>query len=194
MKTGLLFGSFNPIHIGHIAIAGYIVEFTSIEEVWFVVSPQNPLKEPESLISEQHRLKMVGIATQSFAPRMKVCDIELSMPRPSYTIDTLTLLSNKFPEREFIPIIGADSLNCIDKWKYFDRILSNYSVYVYPRPDVDLDKLLSIYNVHTVNAPVLDISSTFIRQSVAQQKNVDFLLPKGVYEYIKSNNLYMQTK
>lgn len=194
MKTGLLFGSFNPIHIGHIAIAGYMVEFTPIEEVWFVVSPQNPLKEPESLISEEHRLKMVGIATQSSAPRMKVCDIELSMPRPSYTIDTLTLLSNKFPEREFIPIIGADSLNCIDKWKNFDKILSNYSIYVYPRPEVDLDKLLSIYNVQAVKAPMLDISSTFIRQSVAQQKNVDFLLPNGVYEYIKSNNLYMLAK
>lgn len=194
MKIGLLFGSFNPIHIGHIAIAGYMVEFTPIKEVWFVVSPQNPLKEPELLISEQHRLNMVNIAIKSFAPRMKVCDIELSMPRPSYTIDTLTLLSNKFPEKEFIPIIGADSLNCIDKWKDYDRLLSNYKVYVYPRPNIDLDKLLSTYNVKTLKAPMLDISSTFIRQSVAQQKKVNFLLPNGVYEYIISNNLYMQPK
>ncbi len=190
MKTGLLFGSFNPIHTGHIAIASYVIEHTSVEEVWFVVSPQNPLKDPGILISETHRLKMVDIATESFAPQMKTCDIEMSMPRPSYTIDTLTLLSNKFPDREFIPIMGADSLNCIDKWKDFEKLLSNYNVIVYPRPGVNIDKLLSTYNVQVVNAPTLDISSTFIRQSVAEGKNVSFLLPMGVFEYINSNNIY----
>jgi nicotinate-nucleotide adenylyltransferase len=190
MKTGLFFGSFNPIHIGHIAIAGYVAEFTDIDEVWFVVSPHNPLKESNTLAQEQHRFKMVNLATEPFSPRMKACDIEMSMPRPSYTIDTLLLLTKKHPEREFFPIVGADSLASIEQWKDFEILLKEYRILVYPRAEYSMESLTKKYNVQFINAPAFNISSTFIRQSIADGKNVDFLLPRGVMGYIKTNNLY----
>lgn len=190
MKTGLFFGSFNPIHIGHIAIAGYVAEFTDIDEVWFVVSPHNPLKESNSLAPEGHRFKMVDMATEPFTSRMKISDIEMSMPRPSYTIDTLLLLTKKYPEKEFIPIVGSDSLASIEQWKDYKILLKEYRLLVYPRAEFGMESLTTKYKVQFINAPTFNISSTFIRQSIAKGKNVDFLLPRGVMGYIKANNLY----
>ena len=145
MKIGLYFGSFNPIHIGHLAIANYMVEFTDLEKVWLVVSPHNPLKQKNSLLSDQHRLQMVRIAIE-YDNRFKVSNIEFNLPQPSYTINTLTYLKEKYPENEFVLIMGSDGLATFDKWKNYAELIANYKRYVYPRPDTNPELLRNIEN------------------------------------------------
>lgn len=188
-KIGLYFGSFNPIHIGHLAIANYLLEFSDLHEIWFVVSPQNPLKEKSSLLPDYQRLQMVNLATGDF-PRFKTSDIEFRLPKPSYTIHTLAYLSEKHPSRTFCLIMGADNLESFGKWKNYNEIISNYGLYVYPRPGHDGGSFKDHANVHWVNAPLMEISSSFIRDAIKNKKDVRYFLPEKVYEYITEMHFY----
>lgn len=187
---GILGGSFNPVHIGHIILADYIVQFTDITQVWLMLSPLNPLKEnPEQLISDRHRLEMLRIATEG-NPRLKPCDIELSMPQPSYSINSLNRLQELHPDKKFSLIIGSDNWLVFDRWRSHEEILRNYAPIVYPRPGYDIGAKALPENVTLVNAPTLDISSTFIRKAIAEDLDMQNFMPKGVAEYIQKNGLY----
>jgi len=186
----LFFGSFNPIHIGHMALANYIVEYTSLKQVWFVISPHNPLKKKESLLNDQLRLEMVDLAIGK-DERFSICDIEFRMPQPSFTIDTLTYLSEKYPKREFILLMGSDGLDTFRKWKNFDQIIKNYHRYVYPRYSEQLIDTTQHQNLTLLyKAPKIEISSSFIRAALKENKDVRFFLPEKVNEFIILNNLY----
>lgn len=189
MKTGLFFGSFNPIHIGHMAIANYFVEFTDIEQLWFVVSPHNPLKDKKTLLDDYARLELVNLAIEKDT-RFRAIDIEFKLPQPSYTIDTLSYLKEKYPGREFILIMGSDGLQTFQKWKNFDTIINNYSRYIYPRY-LDENIYLSQHrNIKIVNAPKIDVSSTFIREAIANNHDVRHFLPERVFEAIDKAGYY----
>lgn len=194
-KVGLYFGSFNPIHIGHIAIAGYMVEFAGLEQVWFVVSPHNPLKKKDALLAGHHRLDMVNLATGD-SDTLKASDIEFRLPSPSYTIDTLTLVREKHPLHTFCLVMGEDNLYTLHKWKNPEALLRQCPVYVYPRPavvkpiSVLLDSLLAAAEIHYVNAPLMDISGTFIRNGVKQGKNMSYFVPPQVWKYITDMHFY----
>ncbi|MBN2486321.1 MAG: nicotinate-nucleotide adenylyltransferase [Bacteroidales bacterium] len=190
MKTGLFFGSFNPVHIGHMAIANYFVEFTDIDQLWFVVSPHNPLKEKNSLLDDYARLEMVRLAIGNDA-RFGVTDIEFRMPQPSYTIDTLTYLAEKYPDREFVLIMGSDGLSTFHKWKNYTEIINNYQRYIYPRGNDDTCAEFPKYaNIKVVDAPKIDISSTFIRKAIRNKRNVQYFLPEKVFGYIDREGYY----
>lgn len=189
MKTGLYFGSFNPIHIGHMAIANYIVEYTDLDEIWFVVSPQNPLKKNNSLLPDYQRLELVYLSIND-DPRFKACDIEFSMPKPSYTIDTITYLKEKYPDKKFSVIMGADNIKTIHKWKNYQNILSDNHIIVYPRPGFLNDNKNVETNIEFVDAPLIEISSSFIREAFKNKKNVKFFLPEKVYAFIEKMNYY----
>jgi nicotinate-nucleotide adenylyltransferase len=189
MRVGLFFGSFNPVHVGHLVIANYMAGFTSLDEVWLVVSPQNPHKEKSSLLSENDRLHLVNIALD-FHKKIKASNIEFKLPQPSYTINTLVHLHEKFPEHEFCLIMGHDNLTNFHKWKNHEEILRKYKIFVYPRPgtlETPFDKHPS---VNFVNAPLMDISSTFIRNSIKEKKDVRFYLHHKVWEYIDETSIY----
>ncbi len=188
-KTGLFFGSFNPVHIGHLAIASYMVEFSDLTDLWFVVSPQNPLKEKNSLLTDHHRLALVNIAIAN-DPRFRVSDIEFKLPKPSYTIDTLTHLQEKYPDRQFVLVGGTDMLPSFHQWKNRETILEYYQLYLYPRHDSDSHQLTKHPSVTLVNAPRMEISSSFIRESIRQGKNMAYFLPEKVYEYISEMHFY----
>lgn len=191
MKTGLFFGSFNPIHIGHMALANYFVEYTDLQQVWFIISPHNPLKKKESLLNDQLRLELVELAIDK-DERFHICDIEYRMPQPSYTIDTLTYLSEKYPKREFILLMGSDGLNSFHKWKNYELITKNYHRYIYPRnteKSVDLFKHTNITVLE--KAPKIEISSSFIRRALKERKNIRYFLNEKVYEFISQKNLYI---
>ena len=190
MKVGLFFGSFNPIHIGHMAIAGYIVEFTDLDQVWFVVSPHNPHKQKETLLEFHHRLEMVHLAVGN-DPHFRVSDIEYRMPQPSYTIDTLSYLAEKYPETEFGLIIGADNLKNFHKWKNSNKIIEKYHRYLYPRSDSEVIDIQSHPNSSLVIAPKIEISSSFIRRGISEGKDMKYFLPEKVFEYIDRMNLYL---
>lgn len=190
MNIGIFSGSFNPIHIGHIILANYIVEFTDIDEVWMLVSPQNPLKDDKGLADENDRYQMVETALRAY-PKLKASKFEFSMPKPSYTIDTLKALKQTYPQHTFSLIIGADNWSVFDSWKDYNSILENYVVKIYPR----LSSRITISSklkgkVETLDSPVIDISSTFIREGIASDKNMKAFLPEGVYEYIVEKDLY----
>jgi nicotinate-nucleotide adenylyltransferase len=190
MKIGLFFGSFNPIHIGHLALANYIVEYTDLDELWFVVSPHNPLKKKESLLADHFRFEMVELAMRDDR-RFRVSDVEFRMPKPSYTIDTLAYLTEKYTDHNFVLIMGSDGLLTFNKWKNFNEIIFRFPRYVYPRktePVVDFTQHKNIQLVE--NAPLIEISSSFIREAIKVKKNVDFFLPEKVAEYIDKYNLY----
>jgi nicotinate-nucleotide adenylyltransferase len=189
MKIGLFFGSFNPIHIGHMAIANYMVEFTDLNKLWFVVSPHNPLKIKQSLLADYHRLEMVNLAINGDL-RFASSNIEFSLPQPSFTINTLTYLKEKYPQNEFIIIMGSDGLETFHKWKNFDQIIKNYSRYIYPRPDTNSEFLEKIENGRLVNAPLIEISSTFIRESIRVKKDIRHFLPFPVWKYLDEMNFY----
>ncbi len=189
MKTGLFFGSFNPIHVGHMVLANYMLEFAGLKEVWFVVSPHNPLKEKASLLSQTHRLQMVRMAVEDH-PKMKASNIEFKLPQPSYTINTLTHLQEKYPKKEFALILGMDNLQTFDKWKNYEQILKNYSLIVYPRLNNTGDKFKDHPSVNITEAPVIEISSSFIRSAIADKKKVDCFLPEKVAEYIREMHFY----
>jgi nicotinate-nucleotide adenylyltransferase len=195
VETGLYFGSFNPIHIGHMAIANYLVEFTGLKQIWFVVSPHNPLKQKTSLLNDYQRLEMVHMAIDD-DPRFRASDIEFNMPKPSYTIDTLTYLSEKYPDREFRLIMGSDNLYFIHKWKNYNNLLDEYKIIVYPRPgypdDIERLPVLSDYGerIDQINAPLMEISSSFIRKAVKEGKNICHFLPEKVFKYMDEMNFY----
>ena len=191
MKVGLFFGSFNPIHIGHMAIAGYIVEFTDLDQIWFVVSPHNPHKQKETLLEFHHRLEMVYLAVGN-DPHFKISDIESKMPQPSYTIDTLSYLTEKYPGNEFGLIIGADNLRNFHKWKNSDKIIEKYHRYLYPRSDSEVIDIQSHPNSSIVIAPKIEISSSFIRKGISVGKDMRYFLPEKVFEYIDRMNLYLK--
>jgi nicotinate-nucleotide adenylyltransferase len=188
-KIGLYFGSFNPIHNGHLMIAGYMAEYSDLKEIWFVISPQNPLKEKTTLLTDHHRLALVNVAIENDA-RFKSCDIEFKLPQPSYTINTLTYLQEKYPQKDFALIMGADNLENIDKWKNYEQILEHYSIYVYPRPGASGGAFKDHPKMNWVNAPNLEISSSFIRSAIRDRKNVSYFLPDMVYKYIQEMHFY----
>jgi len=187
--TGLFFGSFNPIHIGHLALANYMLEFTEIDELWFVVSPQNPLKQKASLAPDYHRLEMVKLALEENY-KMRVCDIEFKMPKPSYTIDTLTYLSEKYPSKKFSIIMGADNLKSFNKWKNFEIILNSYKIFIYPRLGYNSNNNEYKGNIKFTEAPIIEISSTFIRDAIKNGKNIRYFLNEKVFDYVNDCRLY----
>jgi nicotinate-nucleotide adenylyltransferase len=191
MKVGLFFGTFNPVHIGHLILGSYMVEFTDLEEVWFVVTPHNPLKEKQSLLPDLHRYRMVEEATEDY-PRLKPSNIEFGLPQPNYTINTLAYLSEKYPENEFVLIMGEDNLKTLHKWKNYEALLENYAVYYYPRiySETQDDQMPIKGKLHRVEAPVVEISSTFIRNAIKQKKDIRAMLPPGVWNYIDTMNFY----
>ncbi|MCF8296080.1 MAG: nicotinate-nucleotide adenylyltransferase [Saprospiraceae bacterium] len=188
-NTGLFFGSFNPIHIGHLAIANYIVEFTDLDEIWFVVSPQNPLKSKQSLLADYHRLEIVNLAIEKY-DFFKASDIEFNLPQPSYTIDTLTYIYEKYPNRDFVIIMGMDSLQNINKWKNYEQIFNYYKILVYPRPNYNGGEFIDHPKVEIVNAPLMEVSSSFIRKSIKEGKDISCFLPEKAYQYIKEMHFY----
>ncbi|NJM16036.1 MAG: nicotinate-nucleotide adenylyltransferase [Bacteroidales bacterium] len=188
-NIGLFFGSFNPIHIGHLAIANYMVEFSDLNEVWFVVSPHNPLKEKKSLLAFHHRFDMVHQAIEADT-RFTASNVETNMPRPSFTIDTMAYLTGRYPTHKFSIIMGADGLPTFHKWKNQEEIIKNHKRYVYPRPGIVLDGHYEHKNMEVVSAPMIEISSSFIRESIKQGKDMRYFMPQGVFEYIEKMNLY----
>ena len=188
-KTGLFFGSYNPIHHGHMIIASFMLEYTDLDEVWFVVSPQNPLKEKKSLLADYHRLALVNLAVEDHY-RFRASNIEFSMPKPSYTIDTLTWLTEKYENREFVLICGTDVFPTFHKWKNYAQILDQYQLYVYPRPGFNLGKYQGHPSISLHEAPLMEISSSFIRQGIKTKKRMDFWMPSSVYEYILEMHFY----
>jgi nicotinate-nucleotide adenylyltransferase len=201
MKIGLYFGTFNPIHIGHLIIANHVAEYSDVKQVWMVVTPHNPLKKKDTLLNDSIRLELVHLATEDY-PKIKPSDIEFKLPQPNYTVNTLAYLQEKYPKNEFSLIMGEDNLKSFHKWKNYEVILQNHDIFVYPRLDAK-DRTSKItpskYNyltiknhpkVHYINAPIVEISATFIRESIKNKKNVQPLLPNKVWEYIDHNNLY----
>ncbi len=188
-KTGLLFGSFNPIHSGHLMIASYMVEYTDLDQVWFVVSPHNPLKEKATLLADNHRLFMVNLAIED-DPRFKTSNIEFKLPQPSYTIDTLTYLGEKHPSKEFVLIAGSDNLPAFHKWKNYEELLKQYRIYLYPRPGTEPSKFDQHPSISRIEAPLLTISSSFIRKGIHDGKSMDYFLPEKVWKYIREMNFY----
>ncbi|MFO8128982.1 MAG: nicotinate (nicotinamide) nucleotide adenylyltransferase [Bacteroidales bacterium] len=189
IKTGLFFGSFNPIHIGHMIIGQYFNEFTDLDEVWFVVSPHNPLKEKKTLLDDNHRLYMVNIAVED-DPRLRSCNIEFGMPKPSYTIDTLTYLSEKYPHKKFVLIGGSDILPSFHKWKNHQEILNNYTLYIYNRPGYHPGEYSCHPAIRFFNAPQIELSASFIRKALAKGKDVSYMLPAKVWEHIQEMLFY----
>jgi nicotinate-nucleotide adenylyltransferase len=188
-KIGLFFGSFNPIHIGHLAIANYFAEFTDLQQIWFVISPHNPLKEKKSLLAQHHRLYMVNLAIEDF-PKFKSCDIEFHLPQPSYTVHTLAHLKEKYPQHHFNLILGQDNLATFHKWKNYEYILEHHQLFVYPRPSAKPSPFDNHPNVIFTQAPLIEISSTFIRNAIKQKKDVRFFLHPKVWQHIDEMNFY----
>ena len=193
-KIGLFFWSFNPIHIGHLILANYIVEHTDLDELWFVVSPQNPLKSKKSLLHDHDRYDMVEMAIKNY-PKMRVSDIEFSMPKPSYTIDSLTYLRERYPEYTFGLIMGEDNLVSLPKWKNYETLIKNHQITVYPRVLAqDIDKeVIAHENICKINAPIIELSATEIRKMIREKKNIRPMLPPEVFEYIDTKGFYQNS-
>ena len=189
-KIGIYSGSFNPIHHGHVMLANYLVEFSDLDELWFVVTPQNPLKKKEDLLDDDERLKMVQLALGD-DPRIHVSDIEMHLPTPSYTINTLTSLSEQNPDVEFVFICGMDSLQNMKNWREYQRILDNYELLVFPREGYDGGDLINYPSVTVLKTPILEISSTFIRQCVKEGRDVRHFMPEKAFAYMKEHQFYM---
>ncbi len=189
MKVGLFFGSFNPVHNGHMIIAGYFSEFTDLDQVWLVVSPHNPHKLKRTLLQDHHRLALVKTAIGDNR-RIKASDIEFRLEKPSYTIHTLTYLHEKHPEHHFVLILGSDNLETFHKWKNYEQILEHYELYVYPRKEKTESELFSHPKVKLVEAPLIELSSTFIRDAIKAKKDVRYMLPESVWAYIEEMNFY----
>lgn len=200
MKIGLYFGTFNPIHVGHLIIANYMAEYTDLDKVWLVVSPQNPLKEKSSLLADYHRLMLVKIAIEDNA-KLEACDIEFHLDKPSYTVHTLAYLKEKFPQHEFSLIMGEDNLRTLHKWKNHEMILNDHNVYVYPRvlTEQEIDELKDYHeisplkdhdNIRVCDAPVMKVSASFIRKAIRDKKDVRYLVTDPVYKYITEMHFY----
>lgn len=191
MKIGLYFGTFNPIHIGHLIIANHMAEHSDLDQIWFVVTPQSPFKVKASMLDNHDRFEMVYRATADY-PKLRANDIEFGMPQPNYTINTLAYLQEKFPMHEFALIMGEDNLKSLHKWKNHELILADHHIYVYPRlsegrVETQFDQHPKI---HLVSAPIMELSSTFIRKSIKAGKNVQPMLPENVWEYVDEMNFY----
>ena len=190
MKVGLYFGSFNPIHHGHLIIANYILQHTELDQLWFVVTPQNPLKPAGTLLNEYHRLHLVKLAVEG-ENRLKASDIEFKLPRPSYTVDTLAYLQEKYPSYQFSIIMGSDSFQNLPKWKNFTYLLSNYPLYIYKRPGHEtLPAYPQAIKIEVLDAPLLPISATYIRKNIKEGKSVRYLVPDSVREEIERTGYY----
>lgn len=191
MNIGLYFGTFNPIHIGHLIIANHLAEFSGLDQVWLVVTPHNPHKQKSSLLNDYHRLEMVHLATEDY-PKLKPSNIEFKLIQPNYTVDTLAYLDEKYPNYSFSLIMGEDNLNTFHKWKNYEVILNNHEIYVYPRVvGAKPENPLAMHpKIHVIDAPIVEISSTFIRESIKKQKNIRPLLSEKVWEYIDKNLFY----
>lgn len=191
MKIGLYFGSFNPIHVGHLVIANYMVEHSDLDQVWFVVTPHNPFKKKSSLLDNHQRLELVYLATKEYS-KLKPSDIEFNLPQPNYTVNTLAYLQEKYPKKEFSLIMGEDNLKGFHKWKNYEIILENHHIYVYPR--ISGGHIETQFDghkkIHKVNAPIMELSSTYIRNSIKQDINIKPMLPEHVWEYLDFMNFY----
>ncbi len=191
MKVGLFFGTFNPIHVGHLTIANHLAENSDLDQVWFVVTPHSPFKKKNSLLDNNQRLEMVYRATKEY-DKLKPSDIEFGLPQPNYTINTLVHLEEKFPNHEFCLIMGEDNLKSFHKWKNYQMILETHNIYVYPR--ISEGKVETQFDehpkIHHVDSPIMELSSTFIRKSIKNSKNVRPMLPENVWEYLDEMNFY----
>lgn len=191
MKVGLYFGTFNPMHIGHLIIANHIAENSDLDQVWLVVTPHNPHKKKSTLLDDHHRLQMVFLATEDY-PKLKPSDIEFKLPQPNYTVHTLAHLQEKFPTHEFSLLMGEDNLNSLHKWKNYEVIIQNHDIYVYPRLNTETidPEIEASARIHRVDAPVIELSSTFIRESIKNGKNVQPMLPHKIWQYVEHNLFY----
>ena len=191
MNIGLFFGSFNPIHVGHLIIANHLVENSDLDQVWFVVTPHNPFKNKKSLLDNNHRLNLVNIAVEEY-PNLKSSNIEFNLPQPNYTVNTLIHISENYPDFNFSLIMGEDNLKSFHKWKNYEVLLADYQIYVYPRVDKQKTtlKLLDHPHIHKIEAPIVEISSTDIRNSIKNNKNFRPLVPDNVWNYIDEMNFY----
>ncbi len=191
MNIGLYFGTFNPIHIGHLIIANHMVENSDMDQVWMVVTPHNPLKKKSTLLDDYQRLELVHLATENY-PKICPSDIEFKLPQPSYTTHTLAHLKDKFPQHSFSLIMGEDNLKSLHKWKNFEHLLQNHVINVYPRisDEEDSHNFKNHPNVRIIHAPIVEISSTFIRENIKANKNIQPMLSAEVWKYIDLNNLY----
>jgi nicotinate-nucleotide adenylyltransferase len=193
MKIGLYFGTFNPIHVGHMIIANHMAEHSDLDQIWMVVTPHNPLKQKNTLLNDYQRLHMVTLATEDY-PKIKPSDIEFKLPQPNYTVNTLAHLIEKYPQHEFSLIMGEDNLKSFHKWKNYEYILQHHDIYVYPRisesKDAETSSALNHTRIHKIDAPIVEISSTFIRENIKNKKNVAALLPHKVWDYLDHNNFY----
>ena len=188
MNIGLYFGSFNPVHVGHLIIANHLLNFTDLKKVWFIVSPQNPFKTRENLLNEYHRLHLLRLAIEDDV-RMRAVDIEFNLPKPSYTATTLIHLEERYPEHHFSIIMGSDSFQNIHKWKNYEAIVKHYTIYVYLRPGFEVNNTVNA-RVQILQAPLLDISATSIRQMIREKKSVRYLVPEKVQEEIARGGYY----
>lgn len=191
-QIGLFFGSFNPIHIGHIILANHILEFSNLDEIWFVVTPHNPFKEKKTLLNDQNRLYMVELALKNYL-NMKASNIEFSLPQPSYTIDTLAYLKERHPSYTFSLIMGEDNLSGLQKWKNADVLIAHYPIYVYPRLTETTSagkKLLELPTIQKIDAPIIELSATQIRNMIKENKNVRPMLPSEVFDYLDGSSFY----
>lgn len=191
-KIGLFFGSFNPVHIGHLILANYILENSDMEELWFVVSPQNPFKDKKSLLSDHNRLDMVQAAVKNY-PKMRASNVEFSLPKPSYTIDTLTYLHEKYPDVSFALIMGEDNLKGLKKWKNSETLVNNHQIIIYPRvlnADEKRTETLEHENISKIDAPIIELSATKIREMLKEGKNVRPMLPPEVFDYLDGSSFY----
>jgi nicotinate-nucleotide adenylyltransferase len=193
-KVGLFFGTFNPIHIGHLIIANHFAEFTDLDEVWFVVTPHNPHKQKSTLLNDLHRYMMVELAIEDY-PKLKASKIEFGLKQPNYTVITLVHLREKYPNHQFSLIMGEDNLQNFHKWKNYENIIENHDIYIYPRIFNDKKEISLIQKqyhnkIHKINAPIVEISATFIRKSIKNKKNVLPLLPHEVWHFIDEMNFY----
>lgn len=191
MKIGLYFGTFNPIHIGHLTIANHLAEHSDLDKIWFVVTPHSPFKKKSSLLDNRQRFEMVYRATEDYI-KLEPSDIEFNLPQPNYTINTLTHLQEKYPSHTFSLIMGEDNLNNFHKWKNYEVILEHHHIYCYPRiSNGKTDTQFKDHpKIHLVNAPIMELSSTFIRQSIKDNKNVRPMLPEHVWDYLDDMNFY----
>lgn len=189
MNIGLFFGSFNPIHAGHMVIAQYMVEFTDLDQVWMVVTPQSPLKPSGALLKDYHRFEMVQRAIDDY-DKIKASRVEFSLPKPSYTIHTLAYLHEQHPDDHFSLIMGTDNLQTFKKWKNWEQIIEHHRIYVYPRPESDGGELSHHHKVTLVNAPLMQLSSTFIRNAVRDKKDIRFMMPEAAWKYMIEMNFY----
>lgn len=189
MKIGLFFGSFNPVHTGHMIIANYLLQYSDMKEVWMVVSPQNPFKLKSTLASDYIRLDMAHLAIGD-QKGIRASNVEFNLTQPSYTVDTLTHLSERYPDKTFSLIMGGDNLQSFHKWKNYEVILASYHIYVYSRPGYSNQQLINHPHVHILESPMLDISASLIRKMISEGKDVRYLVPDAVYEYLNTNNLY----